>query len=273
MVSTNAQAMSKALSAGKVMANAAGSWLTSPRKSDEAFATLLTTTNADYLRGALVLGSSIRSFDSSRDMIILVTKAVPVEWRSALTVAGWRVVEVDEVDEFWWGKSDECSKFDGDQAERWGHMATKLRLWQLTQYKRIMYLDADTVLTGPVAETFATVSGFGAEKPLHHSHFNAGVMLLTPSEKTFQELLALGAEGHSNIFGNVIDCTEQGLLNTYYNGQPGREVTKLVIGRADVNNDWDSTKAPFAVHWITHACPKPWMVADKDVNNDWDSTK
>ena len=265
MVSTNAQAISKALTAGKALAASSASWMSAPRRSNEAIATLLTTTNADYLRGALVLGSSIRSFDSSRDMIILVTKAVPVEWRSALTVAGWRVVEVDEVAEFWWGKSDECSKFDGDQAERWGHMATKLRLWQQTQYQRIMYLDADTVLTGPVADTFASVTTFGAEKPLHHSHFNAGVMLLTPSETTFSELLALGAQGHSNAFGNVVDCTEQGLLNTYYNGQPGREVTKLTIGRADVNNNWDSTNAPFAVHWITHACPKPWMVADKDV--------
>jgi len=267
MVSANAQTISKALTAGVAgkAAAAAASWMSAPRRSNEAIATLLTTTNADYLRGALVLGSSIRSFDSSRDMIVLVTKAVPVEWRSALTVAGWRVVEVDELAEFWWGKSDECSKFDGDQAERWGHMATKLRLWQLTQYQRIMYLDADTVLTGPVAETFAAVTTFGAEKPLHHSHFNAGVMLLTPSETTFTELVTLGQQGHSNAFGNVIDCTEQGLLNSYYNGAAGREVTKLTIGRADVNNDWASTAAPFAVHWITHACPKPWMVADKDV--------
>merc|ERR1719498_1926837 len=263
MVSSNAQAISKALSTGTTLAASSASWMSAPRRSNEAIATLLTTTNADYLRGALVLGSSIRSFDSSRDMVILVTKAVPVEWRSALTVAGWRVVEVDEVDEFWWGKSDECSKFDGDQAERWGHMATKLRLWQQTQYQRIMYLDADTVLTGPVADTFASVTTFGAEKPLHHSHFNAGVMLLTPSETTFSELLALGAQGHSNAFGNVVDCTEQGLLNTYFNGKPGREVTKLPVGRADVKADWLSPGAPFAVHWITHVCPKPWRVADR----------
>jgi len=57
----------------------------------------------------------------------------------------------------------------------------------------------------------------------------------------------------------------QGLLNTYYNGEAGREVTKLAIGRADVLSDWESTAAPFAVHWITHVCPKPWLVADKEV--------
>ena len=148
MIGSVANALSTTLSKGVAKPAAKVSWLQAPRKAREAIATLLTTDNADYLRGALVLGSSIRSFDSSRDMVCLVTKAVPAEWRGALSVAGWTVREVDEVREFWWDKSSECSEHSDDQAERWGHMATKLRLWQLTQYERIMYLDADTVLTG-----------------------------------------------------------------------------------------------------------------------------
>jgi len=237
-------------------------WLVAPRKSDEAFATLLTTDNADYLRGALVLGSSIRTFDSSRDMIAMVTDKVPAEWHASLTVAGWTVQVVPELEEFWWGRSAECSHYAADQGERWGHMATKLRLWELTQYKRVLYLDADTVLTGPASPTFETVKTFGAEAPKYHSHFNAGVLLLSPSKTVFDELLALGRQAHGSRFGNLIDCTEQGLLNTYFNGAPGREVTKLPIGRADDKADWTAAAAPFAVHWITHVCPKPWRVAD-----------
>lgn len=42
----------------------------------------------------------------------------------------------------------------------------------------------------------------------------------------------------------------------------GREVTKLAVGRADMVADWESEAAPFAVHWITHVCPKPWLVVD-----------
>jgi len=264
VVGEGARAVSQALSQGIAQVPAQPfQWVRTELKSKEAVATLLTTANADYLRGALVLGSSVRSFDSAREMVCLVTKAVPKEWHSSLSVAGWKVVEVEDIDEFWWGKSAECSNFASDQGERWGHMATKLRLWQLTQYSRVMYLDADTVLTGPVSELFSTVTGFGAEAPRYHSHFNAGVLLLTPSERVFGELLALGAQKHESLFGNTIDCTEQGLLNTYFNGQPGREVTKLAVGRADAVVDWASEKAPFAVHWITHVCPKPWLVADR----------
>jgi len=106
----NVAAIAQALAAGSPVKLAPSPWLVTPRKPTEAFATLLTTANRDYLRGALVLGSSIRSFDSSRDLVCLVTKAVPAEWRSALEVAGWTVQEVAEVQKFWWGKPTECPK-------------------------------------------------------------------------------------------------------------------------------------------------------------------
>jgi len=264
IVGSGAQRISALLAnfAPPAEAPAAATWLSAPRHTDEAFATLLTTDNVDYLRGALVLGSSIRTFDSSRDMVALVTDKVPAEWHASLQVAGWTVKVVPELAEFWWGRSEECSHYAADQGERWGHMATKLRLWELTQYRRVLYLDADTVLTGPVSKTFETVTTFAAEAPKYHAHFNAGVLLLSPSTAVFNELLALGQQEHGSRFGNLIDCTEQGLLNTYFNGAPGREVTKLPIGRADVKADWSSEEAPFAVHWITHVCAKPWRVAD-----------
>merc|ERR1719409_224696 len=103
VVGTAAQRISAQLSKAALPAVAppAAQWLVSPRRASEAFATLLTTDNVDYLRGALVLGSSIRTFDSSRDMVCLVTAAVPTEWRASLQVAGWTVKEVPEVDEFW----------------------------------------------------------------------------------------------------------------------------------------------------------------------------
>ena len=131
---------------------------------------------------------------------------MPTEWRGRLSVAGWTVVVLPEVEEFWWGKSDECSNFANDQGERWGHMATKLRLWQLTQYERVLYLDADTIfMTGPVDEVFSTITTFAAEAPKYHSHFNAGMLLLTPSEAEFQALIARGKGKHAGTFGNLID--------------------------------------------------------------------
>ena len=39
----------------------------------EAYASILTGDNPDYLVAALVLGSTVRSFDSQRDMLMLVS--------------------------------------------------------------------------------------------------------------------------------------------------------------------------------------------------------
>jgi alpha-N-acetylglucosamine transferase len=95
--------------------------------------------------------------------------------------------------------------YAADQGERWGHMATKLRLWELTQYKRVLYLDADTVLTGPVTSTFESITTFGAEAPKYHSHFNAGVLLLTPSKVVFDELLVSGKEQAFRVRPRLFD--------------------------------------------------------------------
>lgn len=263
VVGRAAIALSASISHGQIEAPVASPWLFKPLRRTEAYATLLTTSNVNYFRGALVLGSSIRSFDSTRDLICLITSSVPEEWRDALALAGWTIVVVEEVPEFWFGKSDECLHFSKDQGERWGHMATKLRVWQQVKYSRILYLDADAVLTGNADVIFEETEGFAAERARYHSHFNAGILLLTPSQSTYDELIALGGQEHRKTFGGIIDCTEQGLLNSYYDGSNSqRSVTKLLVGRADYVEDWQASTAPFAVHWITHTCPKPWLVAD-----------
>ena len=70
VVGARAQKISAALSQVKPELDVpAASWHVAPRRAKEAIVTLLTTDNVDYLRGALVLGSSIRSFDSMRDMV------------------------------------------------------------------------------------------------------------------------------------------------------------------------------------------------------------
>jgi len=265
-VGKTARAISTALSKGAVATDTAPDkpkWFIAPRRGSEAIATLLTTSNEDYLRGALALGSSVSAFEPSRHKVVLVTKAVPTEWHILLKEVGWSVLGVEEVEEFWFDTSTVCSNHTENQGERWGHMATKLRLWQLTQFSRVLYMDADTALTAPVSNLFHTVKTFAAERPRFHAGFNAGVMMLTPSERVFNELLAVSKGKPASLFNSVVDCTEQGLLNTYFDGSEGREVTKIAVGRADVKADWSSDTAPFAVHWITQSCPKPWLVADK----------
>ena len=234
-------------------------WMALPpakRKAREAYATLLTTSDEVYLAGAITLGTSIRAFDTLRELLALVTPAVPVSWHDELRAAGFEVVSVDEIEEFWWGKGHErCRSYDPDQDARWGHESTKLRLWELEQYDALLYIDADGLLLGPADGVFG-LHGFAAERGLSGPWFNAGVMLIRPSQQTFAGLIARGASTPPTIFNNVVDCTEQGLLNAYFDGSDASRAVQLF----DVVHPHDPGGAAVktVVHWITLQCPKPW---------------
>ena len=81
-------------------------------------------------------------------------------------------------------------------------------------------------------------------------------MLIRPSQQTFAALIARGASAPPTIFNNVVDCTEQGLLNAYFDGSDASRAVQLF----DVVHPHDPGGAAVkaVVHWITLQCPKPW---------------
>jgi glycogenin glucosyltransferase len=90
---------------------------------------------------------------------------------------------------------------------------TKLNLWTLTQYERILYLDADTLVLSNLDHVFSLPQSidFAASPELGFPDcFNSGVMLLRPSTATFAELKKLADEVES------FDGGDQGLLNIYF---------------------------------------------------------
>ena len=123
---------------------------------NEAYATIVTGDASTYVSGAVVNGIAISSRDSSRDMVALVTHYVSEPSRRLLRHFGWKVWEVSDLTEPWFGdgKSDRCEKLTPDQKVRWGRMATKLRLWQLESYHSVLYMDCDAMAVGSVSDIF-----------------------------------------------------------------------------------------------------------------------
>lgn len=218
----------------------------------EAYATLLTGSDPSYLAGALALGTSISGVNSrGRAMLALVTQDVPAKWHEELAAVGWKVRQVERLPEFWWNRYPQCGGFEVDQEARWGRMMTKLRLWQQTQYDKVLYLDADALLLDEPSALFAQ-PGFAAEAGTEHAGFNAGVMLLQPSIQTFESLLQRGKEPPPSFFHSVVDCTEQALLNDKF-GRAGD------VKRFQVLHPFDVAPTTSSIaHWITMKCPKPW---------------
>ncbi|KAF2136649.1 glycosyltransferase family 8 protein [Aplosporella prunicola CBS 121167] len=77
--------------------------------------------------------------------IVLVTKDVPLQKQQQLGKEGALVVPVDDIPLNWWISTG---------VTRWKDQFTKLRLFQMVEFSRILFIDADTFLTGPLDEIF-----------------------------------------------------------------------------------------------------------------------
>ncbi|KAM0551274.1 hypothetical protein ACHAPJ_008619 [Fusarium lateritium] len=90
---------------------------------------------------------------------------------------------------------------------------TKLQVWSQTQFDRILFLDADTLVLSNLDHLFELPSAIdlAASPDLGFSDcFNSGVMLLKPSSSTYSELRRFASETAS------FDGGDQGLLNIFF---------------------------------------------------------
>jgi glycogenin glucosyltransferase len=94
---------------------------------------------------------------------------------------------------------------------------TKINLWKLTQFSRIVYVDADVVAYRAPDELFEIDAPFSAAPDIGWPDlFNTGVMVLKPDLGVYNALAAMAERGVS------FDGADQGLLNMYFKGDYNR---------------------------------------------------
>ena len=88
---------------------------------------------------------------------------------------------------------------------------SKIALWSLTQFRRLVYIDADVVALRAPDELFDLKSNFAAVPDVGWPDiFNSGVMALTPNLQDYHALQSLATNGVS------FDGADQGLLNMHF---------------------------------------------------------
>ena len=88
---------------------------------------------------------------------------------------------------------------------------TKINLWRQTQYRKIVYVDADVVALRAPDELFDIEATFAAAPDIGWPDcFNSGVMVLKPNMGDYYATLALAQRGIS------FDGADQGLLNMHF---------------------------------------------------------
>jgi len=182
--------------------------------SSEAFVTLVT--NDTYGLGALVLANSLRQCNTRAQLVTLVTPGVTAHMKDTLSANYDLVESVDLIN------SNDTQILEAMKRPELGVTLTKIHCWRLTQYKKCVFLDADTLVLKNIDELFEREELSAVPDIGWPDCFNSGVFVYSPSEDTFRALLKLATESGS------FDGGDQGLLNTYFSDWRTKDVSRIL---------------------------------------------
>ncbi|XP_042049732.1 inositol phosphorylceramide glucuronosyltransferase 1-like isoform X1 [Salvia splendens] len=165
------------------------------QNSEEAYVTLLY--GDEFLLGIRVLGKSIRDSGSTKDMVALVSDGVSDYTKQLLQADGWMVKTISLLEN---PNQIRPTRF-------WG-VYTKLKIFDMTDYKKVVYLDADTIVVKNIEDLFKCQKFCANLK--HSERLNSGVMVVEPSEKVFKDMSSKINTMYSYTGG------DQGFPNSYF---------------------------------------------------------
>ncbi|KAL1192942.1 putative UDP-glucuronate:xylan alpha-glucuronosyltransferase 5 [Cardamine amara subsp. amara] len=215
-----------------------------------AYVTLLHSSEV-YVCGAIALAQSIRQSGSIQDMILLHDNSITNSSLIGLSLAGWKLRLVARI------RSPFSKK--GSYNE-WNY--SKLRVWQVTDYDKLVFIDADFIIVKNIDYLFSypQLSAAGNNRVL----FNSGVMVLEPSACLFEDLMLKSFKIGSYNGG------DQGFLNEYFvwwHRLTKRLNTMKYFGRE--SNNEKKRHLPEDLEGIHYLGLKPWLCY-RDYDCNWD---
>lgn len=183
-----------------------------------SYVTLLT--NDSFLPGALVLNRSLRQVGSGAGFLALVSSGLADGTLRELkrNRIDYRTVEPIKTphDEGFMMKT--CRRLLKKRllSQRFFHVYTKLRIWELTEYDKVVFLDSDMMVCGNVDDLFdrpdwSAVNAGGELPALNHwRELNSGLLVIRPSKDVYRDMIDKMAALPSR------DGGDQGFLQSYF---------------------------------------------------------
>ncbi|KAF8038775.1 hypothetical protein BT93_B1354 [Corymbia citriodora subsp. variegata] len=217
-------------------------------RRQEAYATVLHSSEA-YVCGAISLAQSIRRTGSTKDLVLLADDSITDRSLEGLQAAGWKIWRIQRI------RSPNAKK---GAYNEWNF--SKLRVWQLKQYDKLIFIDADLVVLRNIDEFFIYPQLSAA--PNNGVLFNSGIMVIEPSTCVFEDLMSKSFKLDSYNGG------DQGFLNeffTWWHRLP-RRLNYLKIFERPKDEEHTIPDNLSTVHFLGL---KPWMCY-RDYDCNWD---
>jgi len=141
----------------------------------EAYATVLHSSD-NYVCGAISLAQSIVKTGSTRDLVLLHDSSIPRPKLDALAAAGWKLQLITRI------RNPHAQQYSYNE-----YNYSKFRLWQLTYYHKVIFIDSDIIVLRnlDLLFRFPQISAVGNDGVI----FNSGIMVIEPSNCTFKTLM------------------------------------------------------------------------------------
>ncbi len=173
--------------------------------------------NENYVIAVEVLGYSLRRMNIQADLILFyIFNRLNQSTLERCRKAGWHLWAVERINP---------PRF-AIIYPRFYDQYTKLRIWSMVGYDRVLYLDADTLVIRDINELFiGTIFEDNQDTLLGvvedtwqgrlGPNFNAGVLLIRPNMTIFEDMLI--KMHNMAAYGSF--WAEQGFLNWYFGGR------------------------------------------------------
>lgn len=155
-----------------------------------------------YVPGIEALGRSLVESGTTRPRLVMTAPDVPASAKRRLAAAGWQIREVEPIPN---PHPEGVLLF-----KRFGASFTKLRAFELIEFERVVFLDADTIVLRNIDDLFDRPAIAAAPDFFMPDRFNSGVMVIEPSLGLFARLQAKLAAAPS------YDGGDQGFLNSFW---------------------------------------------------------
>lgn len=179
-------------------------------KRNETFATLLS--DASYLPGVIALHRSLR-LHSNKPFVCVCSQGIDDDVLGRLHNEGIEHIRLDKA-----SVTPPC-EVNKNGYSHWDKTFDKLLLWSLTQYDKIVYLDADMMVCAAVDDLFLHdgFSAVAAGQRLNHSwnRLNSGLIVIEPSGQTCRELIDTAGQTISRYSERRQSVGDQDVLNDY----------------------------------------------------------
>lgn len=216
--------------------------------SSFAYVTLLSSDN--YFPGTAALVKSLQLTGTKLDIVVLTLPHISWVLKSRLCQLGIIVIETDYI---------ENPYEDLMISARQKYNFSKLRIWQLEQYFKVIFIDSDSIVLKNIDHLFMIeFSGIAAvlnyyspfsliNKPVY---FNSGFMLIKTNGKVFKQMV----ESFQNIV--ALNGGDQGFLNQFFTNftilDQKYNVNKIMFKYSKE----DFPKEIYVLHFVRK---KPWL--------------